>query len=38
MSSAEGEVCRYTYVHVVKPDPGADLVLLVDLECPHFFQ
>lgn len=28
----------YTYVHVVKPDSGADLVLLVDLECPHLFQ
>lgn len=27
----------YTYVHVVKPDSGADLVLLVDLECPHLF-
>lgn len=28
----------YTYVHAVKPDSGADLVLLVDLECPHLCQ
>lgn len=28
----------YTYVHGVKPDSGADLVLQVDLECPHLFQ
>lgn len=32
-----GEGWMYTYVHAVKPGPGADLVLLVDLECPHLF-
>lgn len=38
MSSEEGEGGMYIYVRGVKPDSGADLVLLVDLEHPHFFQ